>query len=75
VSIALAVSVITLATAVVGLVTVLRKVQAVHVLVNSQLSSVLGRVDQLTRALTNAGVDVPRSLPVPPGPVPGPPAP
>lgn len=35
----------------------------IHVLVNSQLTDVIGRVAQLTAALTQAGVDVPPRLP------------
>ena len=57
---------LSLATAVIGLVTARRtaknaavKIQEVHVLVNSQLSTVMGRVDQLTKALNSAGVDIP----------------
>ena len=38
-----------------------QKIGEVHVLVNSQLHSVLQRVDQLTGALTEAGIDVPKS--------------
>jgi hypothetical protein len=36
-----------------------RKVQEVHVLVNSQLSAVVARVTQLTDTLKHAEVDVP----------------
>jgi hypothetical protein len=36
-----------------------QKIQEVHVLVNSQLSAVVARVDQLTKKLRDAGVDVP----------------
>jgi hypothetical protein len=35
------------------------KVDEVHRLVNSRLSSVLDRVDQLTKSLTDAGEEVP----------------
>lgn len=43
-----------------------RRIAEVHVLVNSQLASVLARVDQLTGALTDAGADVPDPPAVPP---------
>jgi hypothetical protein len=42
-----------------GIIALFRKVQAVHVLVNSQLHEVLDRVEQLTGTLNAAGVDVP----------------
>ena len=42
-----------------GIIALFRKVQAVHVLVNSQLSTMMERVDQLTGALHSAGVEVP----------------
>ena len=51
--------VLTFATSVLGFVVSLRKIQAVHVLVNSQLHDVLMRVTQLTDTLHSAGVDVP----------------
>ncbi len=54
--------IVTFLTAVLGLVASLRnhkKIDEVHVLVNSQLQAVLTRVTQLTGALETAGVDVP----------------
>ena len=36
-----------------------RKIAEVHVLVNSQLNTVLSRVAQLTGTLESAGIDVP----------------
>jgi hypothetical protein len=39
-----------------------RKVQAVHVLVNSQLTKMVSRVEQLTGVLQGAGLDVPDRL-------------
>jgi hypothetical protein len=50
---------LTFATSVLGFFVSLRKIQAVHVLVNSQLHDVLMRVSQLTGTLHSAGVDVP----------------
>jgi len=57
--------VLTFLTAALGFAVSLRKLQAVHVLVNSQLHDVLTRVAQLTDTLNAAGVDVPEP---PPGP-------
>jgi hypothetical protein len=54
--------VITFATAVVGALASLgnrRRINEVHVLVNSQLHTVLTRVEQLSGALRAADVDVP----------------
>ena len=48
--------------AVIGLIGLFRKVQAVHVLVNSQLSKMISRVEQLTGVLQGAGLDVPDRL-------------
>ena len=45
-----------------GLIALFRKVQAVHVLVNSQLSTMMQRVDQLTGVLQGAGLQVPDRL-------------
>jgi hypothetical protein len=45
-----------------GLIALFRKVQAVHVLVNSQLSAMMQRVDQLTGVLQGAGLQVPDRL-------------
>ena len=45
-----------------GLIALFHKVQAVHVLVNSQLSTVMQRVDQLTGVLQGAGLQVPDRL-------------
>lgn len=36
-----------------------QNVKKIHVLVNSRMTSVLNRVDQLTRALVNSGIRVP----------------
>jgi hypothetical protein len=36
-----------------------RKVEEIHVLVNSRLTAVLTRVTELTGALDNAGVEIP----------------
>jgi len=55
----LAVAVLTFLTAAVGFMMSFRRIQAVHLLVNSQLHDLLARVTQLTDALTAAGVDVP----------------
>jgi hypothetical protein len=57
--IALIVALTGLIGAVGGLIALLRKVQAVHVLVNSQLTAMMRRVDQLTGTLQDAGLDVP----------------
>jgi hypothetical protein len=51
--------VVTFMTAVLGFLQLRRKVAAVHVLVNSQLTTVIDRVAQLTQALTASGIDVP----------------
>jgi len=51
--------VLTFATSVLGSIVSLRKIQAVHVLVNSQLHDVLMRVTQLTGTLHSAGIDLP----------------
>lgn len=51
--------VLTFLTALLGFWRLLRKVAEVHVLVNSQLKTVLDRVSQLTGTLEEAGVDVP----------------
>ena len=51
--------VLTFATSVLGFFVSLRKIQAVHVLVNSQLHDVLVRVAQLTETLHVSGVAVP----------------
>jgi hypothetical protein len=51
--------IITFVTSVAGLAGLRRKVQEVHVLVNSQLTTVLERVTQLTGSLEAAGIDVP----------------
>jgi light-regulated signal transduction histidine kinase (bacteriophytochrome) len=45
-----------------------KKIQEVHVLVNSQLSTVLARVTQLTATLEKSDTEVP---PYPPGEEPG----
>jgi hypothetical protein len=58
-SVALVISVTGLLSAIAGLVGLFRKVQAVHVLVNSQLSKMISRVEQLTGVLQGAGLDVP----------------
>lgn len=42
-----------------------RKVEKVHVLVNSRLATVLARVDQLTKKLESSNVAVPDAPPVP----------
>lgn len=54
---AIAVSVMTL----IRLFRTERKIQEVHVLVNSQLSKVLARVTQLTSTLEEADIEVPES--------------
>lgn len=59
----LAVAVLTFLTAVFGYLSTRRKIREVHVLVNSQLHTVLDRVTQLTETLQDADVDVPE----PPG--------
>ena len=54
--------VLTFLTALVGFITTLRnqqKIQEVHLLVNSQLDTVLKRVQQLTKALESSDTDVP----------------
>ena len=48
--------------AVTGIIVLFRKVQAVHVLVNSQLSAMMKRVEQLTGVLQGAGLEVPKRL-------------
>jgi hypothetical protein len=64
-----ALTVIASAAVVLGFITALlglsarRRIQEVHVLVNSQLSDVLARVVQLTAALDAGGVDVPPASP------------
>jgi hypothetical protein len=45
-----------------GLIALFRKVKEVHVLVNSQLSAMMQRVDQLTGVLQGAGLTVPGRL-------------
>jgi hypothetical protein len=45
-----------------GIIATLRRVQAVHVLVNSQLTGMMKRVDQLTGVLQGAGLVVPDRL-------------
>jgi hypothetical protein len=45
-----------------GFLSLFRRVEAVHVLVNSQLAAMMTRVDQLTGALQGAGVAVPPRL-------------
>lgn len=55
----LAVTILVAATTLVKLLKTDKKVQQVHVLVNSQLSTVLARVTQLTGSLEKAGVEVP----------------
>jgi hypothetical protein len=57
--IVLATGMVTFLTALIGFVVSLRKIQAVHVLVNAQLHDVLARVAQLTGTLEDAGVAVP----------------
>jgi hypothetical protein len=44
-----------------------RKIQEIHILVNSKFTTVVDRVDQLTKALEEARVDVPPE-PRKPGP-------
>ncbi len=59
---ALGTGVVVLATAVITLILTLtnrKKVQEVHVMVNSQRKQLTSRVDQLADALEQAGVDVP----------------
>lgn len=51
--------ILTFATVVTGFLQLRRKVAEVHVLVNSQLSTVLQRVAQLTSALEHAEIEVP----------------
>jgi hypothetical protein len=46
-----------------ALIGLFRKVAAVHVLVNSQLSAMMSRVEQLTGVLQGAGLDVPARIP------------
>lgn len=48
-----------------GVDTVKADVQQVHVLVNSQLTAVVGRVAQLTETLSAAGVEIPPEPPAP----------
>jgi hypothetical protein len=55
--------VLTFATSLVGFISTRRKVAEVHVLVNSQLHTVLERVAQLTAALHSADVPVPPAPP------------
>jgi hypothetical protein len=53
---------VTFLTAVLGFITSVnnrKKIQEVHFLVNSQLNSVLNRVQQLTKALEDSGTEVP----------------
>ena len=57
--IALIVALTGLLGAVAGLIALFRRVQAVHVLVNSQLKTVMQRVDQLTGVIREAGLEVP----------------
>jgi hypothetical protein len=45
-----------------GIIALFRKVAAVHVLVNSQLKTVMQRVDQLTGVIQGAGLEVPGRL-------------
>lgn len=40
-------------------VSIARNVKAIHVLVNSRMTSVLERVEQLTKVLEKSGVEVP----------------
>jgi hypothetical protein len=62
-------AVIASAAVVLGFITALlglgarRRIQEVHVLVNSQLSGVVARVAQLTAAMQAAGLDVPPASP------------
>jgi len=60
--IALIVALTGLLSAVAGIIALFRKVQAVHVLVNSQLKTVMQRVDQLTGVIQGAGLEVPGRL-------------
>ena len=46
-------------TALVGFLTVLKRIKEVHVIVNSRMTTVLARVDQLTEALEGSNTDVP----------------
>lgn len=57
--IALIVAVAGLLGAVAGIIGLFRKVAAVHVLVNSQLTATMQRVEQLTGVLRDAGLAVP----------------
>jgi hypothetical protein len=73
-TIALVTALLTFLTAVVGFAVALRKIQAVHVLVNSNLTQVMAklgietdRTAQLKDALKDAGVEVPPK-PDPDGP-------
>ena len=61
-TVALIIALTGLITAVGGIVGLFVKVQAVHVLVNSQLSKMVTRVEQLTGVLQGAGLDVPDRL-------------
>lgn len=61
-TVALIIAMTGLITAVGGIVGLFVKVQAVHVLVNSQLSKMVTRVEQLTGVLQGAGLDVPDRL-------------
>lgn len=45
-----------------ALVTLIVKVQRVHVLVNNRMSEAMDRIDQLTTTLTTLGADVPNKL-------------
>jgi hypothetical protein len=45
--------------AVIGFLQLRRQIAEVHVLVNSQLAQVIGRVAQLTAVLEKAGIDIP----------------
>jgi hypothetical protein len=65
----LIVSILTLVIAIVGFVVSLIRIQSVHVLVNAQLSEVMGKLDavsarrdQLRTSLVSAGVPVPEKL-------------
>lgn len=53
------VAVATLITALLGIAGLFRKVKEIHVLVNSQLSQMMARVEQLTKAMEAAGMQVP----------------
>jgi len=66
--------VVTFLTALIGWWSTRSKIQQVHVLVNSQLKTVLDRVDQLTGTLHGAGIEIPPA-PAGPPPPPSPPAP